>query len=294
MILTPRKKTAKKDYHQTGKSVASHDNQRKARLPGKRVSKSGNVYLERRKNRSDTPTERKRFASTKRPKTPAPKKAAAPMAVIYGPYLTGDTGYTLKRGKGQWEEYWCIRQGWRKNNKSPFVWSSSEAVTMGHISMDRGETAALQYLAEVAKRKGWKQMYPKKGNTVLKPGIQTPPKERRAAKPKIASNLPSLYECSHSFYKVTKTKQSGWTGYYSLFVQSKPEYAVSGDFVPRTKRLAWSELGSRASSRGIFTNDRNKALEKMAEYAKYDGLTPVDPNKKESSMTKPKNERIKE
>ena len=48
------KENSKKN-RQTGHSVTSGDNQRKARLPGKRVSKAGNVYLERRKNRSDTP-----------------------------------------------------------------------------------------------------------------------------------------------------------------------------------------------------------------------------------------------
>lgn len=78
MITTPPKKTAKKSYRQTGHSVTSRDNQRKARLPGKRVSKAGNVYLERRKNRSDTPTERKWYTTMKRyKKTPAKKPAAA-------------------------------------------------------------------------------------------------------------------------------------------------------------------------------------------------------------------------
>ena len=44
--------------------------------------------------------------------------------------------------------------------------------------MNRGETAALQYLADVAKRKGWKQMYPKKPAT---------PKKKPEVKPKTAS-----------------------------------------------------------------------------------------------------------
>lgn len=156
--------------------------------PGWRISeRTGKPYFENRENRSDTAEEIAVFVpKAKKPKTAkkatakkaAPKKTTAPMAVIYGPYLTGDTGYALKKGTGQWEGYWCIRWGSRKNNKSPFVWSSSEAVTMGHIPMDRGETAALQYLAEVAKRKGWKQMYPKKPAT---------PKKKPEVKPKAVS-----------------------------------------------------------------------------------------------------------
>lgn len=39
--------------HQTGKSNLKIDKRRKALPPGKRVSKSGNVYYEYRKNRSD-------------------------------------------------------------------------------------------------------------------------------------------------------------------------------------------------------------------------------------------------
>ena len=38
---------------QVGKSNASKDKSRKALKPGKRVSKSGNIYWETRKNRSD-------------------------------------------------------------------------------------------------------------------------------------------------------------------------------------------------------------------------------------------------
>lgn len=39
--------------HQTGKTVKSIDVKRKALLPGKRMSKAGNIYYEYRKNRSD-------------------------------------------------------------------------------------------------------------------------------------------------------------------------------------------------------------------------------------------------
>lgn len=39
---------------QVGKSIKSKDEKRKALMPGKRVSKSGNVYWETRKNRSDS------------------------------------------------------------------------------------------------------------------------------------------------------------------------------------------------------------------------------------------------
>jgi hypothetical protein len=38
---------------QTGKSNTKMDKQKKANLPGKRISKAGNVYYEYRKNRSD-------------------------------------------------------------------------------------------------------------------------------------------------------------------------------------------------------------------------------------------------
>ena len=38
---------------QKGKSIKALDDKRKALLPGKRISKTGNVYWETRKNRSD-------------------------------------------------------------------------------------------------------------------------------------------------------------------------------------------------------------------------------------------------
>lgn len=40
---------------QVGKTTVKIDAKRKALAPGKRVSSSGNVYWETRKNRSDTP-----------------------------------------------------------------------------------------------------------------------------------------------------------------------------------------------------------------------------------------------
>lgn len=49
------KAKTKKDYHQTGKSYINYDRFFKAKPPGKRKSKSGNIYYERRKNRSDVP-----------------------------------------------------------------------------------------------------------------------------------------------------------------------------------------------------------------------------------------------
>lgn len=53
-------------YYQTGTRGRTHkelkqDSKFKAKLPGKRLSASGNVYYERRANRSDTPGERKNF-----------------------------------------------------------------------------------------------------------------------------------------------------------------------------------------------------------------------------------------
>ena len=62
--MPPKKK--KPNYRQTGRSVTSRDNQRKSLLPGRRVSRDGSIYYERRKNRSDTPSERKWFAAQKR------------------------------------------------------------------------------------------------------------------------------------------------------------------------------------------------------------------------------------
>lgn len=44
---------AQRSYRQTGKTTYSSDKKRPAKRPGKRVSASGNVYYERRKNRSD-------------------------------------------------------------------------------------------------------------------------------------------------------------------------------------------------------------------------------------------------
>lgn len=46
---------AKKPWRQTGTSVKRIDRQRKAKPPGKRKSKTGKTYYERRKNRSDVP-----------------------------------------------------------------------------------------------------------------------------------------------------------------------------------------------------------------------------------------------
>jgi hypothetical protein len=51
-----RAKEKKKDfYRQTGSSVKYYDEMIKARAPGRRKSDSGNLYYERRKNRSDVP-----------------------------------------------------------------------------------------------------------------------------------------------------------------------------------------------------------------------------------------------
>lgn len=52
--------------YQTGRSNEAYDRRRKAKLPGRRVSASGRVYSERRKNRSDTTAERRRFSSKRR------------------------------------------------------------------------------------------------------------------------------------------------------------------------------------------------------------------------------------
>ncbi len=44
-----------KVLEQKGKSDLKRDRGRKAKLPGKRISKTGKVYWETRKNRSDAP-----------------------------------------------------------------------------------------------------------------------------------------------------------------------------------------------------------------------------------------------
>lgn len=48
--------------YQTGRSNKRYDERRKAKLPGRRVSASGRVYYERRKNRSDTTGQRRKFS----------------------------------------------------------------------------------------------------------------------------------------------------------------------------------------------------------------------------------------
>lgn len=48
-----QRKSLKVSDKQIGKSVKSIDAKRKALKPGKRISKSGNIYYESRKNRSD-------------------------------------------------------------------------------------------------------------------------------------------------------------------------------------------------------------------------------------------------
>ncbi|CAK0746728.1 hypothetical protein CCP1ISM_250002 [Azospirillaceae bacterium] len=49
-----KRKTKKKPY-QTGKSNKKNDQERKAKKPGVRKTKTGSTYIERRKNRSDMP-----------------------------------------------------------------------------------------------------------------------------------------------------------------------------------------------------------------------------------------------
>ena len=48
-----QRRNLKYKSHQTGKSVKSIDEKRKALAPGKRVSKSGKIFYEYRKNRTD-------------------------------------------------------------------------------------------------------------------------------------------------------------------------------------------------------------------------------------------------
>ena len=55
-IKVPREEVARtlKQLKQRGKSNIKIDEKRDAMLPGKRISKSGNIYWESRKNRSDS------------------------------------------------------------------------------------------------------------------------------------------------------------------------------------------------------------------------------------------------
>ena len=48
-----QRRNLKKSNYQIGKTTINIDNKRKALLPGKRISKTGNTYYENRKNRSD-------------------------------------------------------------------------------------------------------------------------------------------------------------------------------------------------------------------------------------------------
>jgi hypothetical protein len=50
---TRKPKVIDKSEHQTGKTNIKRDEVRKALPSGKRISKSGNIYYENRKNRSD-------------------------------------------------------------------------------------------------------------------------------------------------------------------------------------------------------------------------------------------------
>ena len=48
-----QRKNLKKSDYQIGKSIKSIDVKRKALAPGKRISKAGKIYYEKRRNRSD-------------------------------------------------------------------------------------------------------------------------------------------------------------------------------------------------------------------------------------------------
>jgi len=48
-----QRKSLKVSEHQIGTTIKSIDKMRKALKPGKRISKSGKIYYESRKNRSD-------------------------------------------------------------------------------------------------------------------------------------------------------------------------------------------------------------------------------------------------
>lgn len=52
-VKTGKPKVLYKAKHQTGKSVKEIDEKRDALPPGKRISKTGKIYYEYRKNRSD-------------------------------------------------------------------------------------------------------------------------------------------------------------------------------------------------------------------------------------------------
>jgi len=45
----------KRSLKQRGRSNKARDKKRRAKLPGKRTSRTGKIYYERRKNRSDNP-----------------------------------------------------------------------------------------------------------------------------------------------------------------------------------------------------------------------------------------------
>ncbi len=51
--LKDQSRSLKVADHQTGKTIVKIDSKRKALAPGKRISSSGNIYWESRKNRSD-------------------------------------------------------------------------------------------------------------------------------------------------------------------------------------------------------------------------------------------------
>ena len=76
---TTAKKTKSSSERQThARTDVYSDSKRKAKLPGRRVSANGNVYYERRDNRSDTSLERTAFETAeKKAKAAAARKKRA-------------------------------------------------------------------------------------------------------------------------------------------------------------------------------------------------------------------------
>ena len=73
-MVKKKKASGTKYYPQKGTSNTKKDSARRAKKPGYRLSKTGNVYFENRKNRSDSKSEERAY---KRQKTRSRKKSTS-------------------------------------------------------------------------------------------------------------------------------------------------------------------------------------------------------------------------
>jgi hypothetical protein len=73
-MVKKKKKSLTKFYRQTGSSKKKSDDARSAKKPGWRVSESGKLYFENRKNRSDSKKEISQYKRQKKGRVKKKKK----------------------------------------------------------------------------------------------------------------------------------------------------------------------------------------------------------------------------